>query len=253
MLILSTDSLRGYDLNRIFEITKKAGYQGIDLAIDNSRFDTYDTQYIKKLIEEFDLPVHSVCTPKQISVKKLTEIVELTKDINAKVLVLQPPKRFGSSKLTKWMKKEVPKLREKNSISIAIENAPAGMFLGFIPEYSLSNTAELKGFKHVSLDTARIGENKKDLMRAYNSLKKYIVQVHFSNLYHNKKYAPPQEGIMPLESFLTKLKQDKYPGAISLKVLPKFLKAGKEDKVISNLKEIKKYYDKYYTEVTVPE
>ena len=57
------------------------------------------------------------------------------------------------------------------------------------------------------------------------------------------------EGIMPLESFLTKLKQEKYPGAVSIKVLPKYLHAGEDEKVVKDLKEIKDFYDKYYTKV----
>ncbi|MEK7085803.1 MAG: hypothetical protein AAB953_02205, partial [Patescibacteria group bacterium] len=62
---------------------------------------------------------------------------------------------------------------------------------------------------------------------------------------------PPQEGIMPLESFLTKLKQDRYPGAVAIKILPKFLHAGDDERVIDELKKAKKYYDKYYTNVEV--
>jgi len=252
MLLLSTDSLRGYGLNRIFELAKAAGYDGIDLAVDFGQFDTLNADYVNKLIKEYGLPVHSISAPKDIAVKRIKEIVELGKAVEAKVVIFQPPK-IHEFKLSSWMKSEIPKLREKYFLSIALENAPAGTYLGFIPEHALSNTADLKNFKHVSLDTARVGERKQDLIRAYNSFKKYLVHVHFSNLYRGKKYAPPQEGIMPLESFLTKLKQDKYPGAISMKILPKHLGVGQDDNVIDELQKAKKYYDKYYTNVEVLE
>ena len=248
MIILSTDSLKGYGLNRIFELAKKAGYEGIDISVDFNQFDTFNTEYIKKLIKEYDMPVHAVSAPKNIAEKKIKQISKMAKRINAKVLVLQPPKILNF-KLAAWLKKEVPKLREKEFLSIAMENAPAGTFLGFIPEHAMSNTLELKKFKHISLDTARIGEKRKDLMRAYNSFKKFLVHIHLSNLYRGKKYAPPQEGIMPLESFLTKLKQDGYPGALSIKVLPKHLHAGEDERVIEELKRAKKYYEKYYANV----
>ena len=56
-----------------------------------------------------------------------------------------------------------------------------------------------------------------------------------------------------MESFLTKLKQDKYPGAISIKILPKHVHAGDDDEVIESLEKAKKYYDKYYTNVIIEE
>ena len=250
MLVLCTDSLRGYGLNRVFKFAKEAGYDGIDLSINYGQFDTFNADYVKALSEEYELPVHAVSAPEQISAKHIKELVTLTKKVGAKVLVLQPPK-FLDFKLASWLKKEIPKLREKEFISIALENAPAGTFLGFIPEHAMSNTLELKKFKHVSLDAARIGEQKKDLLRAYKAFKQYLVHVHLSNVYKGKKYAPLKEGIMPLESFLTRLKQDKYPGAISIKILPKYLHAGDDEQLMDELDKAKKYYEKYYANVQV--
>lgn len=248
MLILCTDSLKGYGLNRIFELAKKSGYEGIDLAIHYDQYDTLNAEYLKSLIKEYDLPVHSIAAPDNVTAEQIKEIVKLAKELDSKVIVLQPPKILNL-KMASWLRKEVPKLREKEFISIALENAPAGTFLGFIPEHAMSNSAELKKFKHISLDTARIGDRKKDLMRSYGAFKKYLVHVHLSNVHNGKPYALPDEGIMPLESFLTKLKQENYPGAISVKIRPKHLKAGNDDKLIASLEKVKKFYDKYYTKV----
>ncbi len=250
MLLLCTDTLRGYGLNRIFKLAKEAGYEGIDLSVDFGLFDTYNKEYIKELVDEYQLPVHAISAPRQVSSKKIKEIVEVAKHIGAKVIILQPPKIHEFKTIT-WLKKEIPKLREKEFISIALENAPSGTFLGIFPEHALSNTQDLKKFKHVCLDTARIGENKKDLIRAYGVFRKFLVHIHLSNLHHGKKYAPLNNGILPLESFLTKLKQDKYPGAISVKILPKHLHAGDDEEVVDNLQKAKKYYDKYYTNVVI--
>ncbi len=245
MLILCTDTLKGYGLNRIFEFAKKAGYDGVDIAVDFKQYDTVNSEYLQKLQKDSGIKIHAISAPPRTSAKRIKELVKVAKDVNAKVLVLQAPKILDF-KLAAWLKSEVPKLREKEYLSIALENAPAGTFLGFIPQHAMANTEELKKFKHISLDTARIGEQKKDLMRAYASFKKFLVHIHFSNVLRGKKYNPPQEGIMPLESFLTKLKEDKYPGAISIKVLPKHVKAGDDDKVLDELARIKKYFEKYY-------
>lgn len=248
MIVLCTDSLRGYGLNRIFELAKKAEYDGIDLSIDFGQFDTTNLEYLQSLVKDYALPIHAISAPQQVAENRIKEIVELAKKLETKVVILQPPKILNF-KLSGWLKKEIPKLREKNELSISLENAPAGTFLGFIPEHAMSNTQDLKKFKHVTLDTARIGEKRQDLMRAYNALKKFLVHVHLSNVFHGKKYSPPKEGILPLESFLTKLKQDKFPGAIAIKILPKHLHAGEDEKVIEELKDVKKYYEKYYDRV----
>jgi len=250
MITLTTDSLKGYGLNRIFELAASAGYDGIDLSVDFKQFDTYNADYLKKLSAEYKIPIHSISAPDKVTEAKIKKIIEVAKKVDAKVIILQAPELLNF-KLASWMKKEIPKLREKEFISIALENASSETFLGFIPKKAISNSSELKKFKHISLDTARIGEDKKDLMRAYGVFKKYLVNIHFSNVYRGKKYYPPKQGIMPLESFLTKLKEDKYPGAISIKILPKNLHAGEDDKVVDDLKDVKKYYDKYYENVEI--
>lgn len=248
MIVISTDSLRGYGLNRVFDLAKQAGYDGIDLVVDYGQFDTFNTDYVKKLVLDNKLPVHAVTAPNEIAPKRIEEIVSLAKEIGAKVVVLQPPKILDF-KMTSWMKSEIPKLREKEGISIALENAPSGTFLGIIPEHAMGSAADLKDFKHVCLDVARLGEQKKDLMRAYTALKKFLVHIHLSNFYQGKKYAPPQEGIMPLESFMTKLKEDGYPGAISMKILPKYLHCGDDARVVKELVKARKYYEKFYGKV----
>ncbi len=252
MLLLCTDSLKGYGLNRIFDLTKKAGYDGIDLSIDLKQYDTFNAEYVKSLVDQYQLPVHAISAPKDIKPKKFKEIVALCKEVGAKVIVLQPPK-ITEFKLQTYLKKEIPKIREKEFISIALENAPKGTFLGILKEHAMSNTQDLKKFKHISLDTARIGEMQKDLIRAYTSFKKFLVHIHLSNVYHGKKYSPPTEGVLPLESLLTKLRQDKYPGAIALKILPKHLKVGKDETVLEELERAKKFFDKYYTNVQITE
>lgn len=248
MIVLSTDSLRGYGLNRIFELAKKAGYEGIDLSVNYGQFDTYNEEYLKQLIQEYNIPIQSISAPNQMASKNIKQLINMAKELNVKVVILQPPK-FLDFKLSSWLKKEIPKLRETNKMSIALENAPAGTLLGILPGHALSNTQDMKKFKHIALDTARIGEKREDLIRTYSSFKKYLVHIHLSDLHLGKKYGIPGEGILPLESLLTKLKQDSYPGAISIKILPKHLHAGNDEKVVEELVKIKKYYDKYYTNV----
>lgn len=252
MITLSTDSLKGYGLNRIFKFIKDAGYDGVDLFIDPKDYDTHDTAYVKSLAEEYSLPVVSLQTPPNATAKSIVEAVEMAKELGAKIIIVQPPKLFNF-KYIKWLTDEVPKIRQRESISIALENAPSKTFLGIIPENAMNNLNELRKFKHAALDTTRVAQKKDDLIRVFGVLKKFLVHVHLSNVKKGKGYCLPDEGILPLESFLTKLKQEGYRGAVSFKIAPKFLQAGDDKKVLKHLAECKKFYEEYYVKIeTLP-
>ena len=101
-------------------------------------------------------------------------------------------------------------------------------------------------FKHAALDTTRVAYKNDDLIRVYNVLKKYLVHVHISNVRRGHGYQMPEEGVLPLESFLTKLKQDGFKGAISFKIHPKYIKVGSDDKVMKQLSSCKKFYENFF-------
>jgi sugar phosphate isomerase/epimerase len=250
MLALSTESLKGYGLNRIFNMVKAAGYEGIDLAIDPKNFDTQNAPYIKSLIDQTGVPVLAIQTPPICGPKKILETVNMAKLLGTRILVIQPPKIFDF-KYVQWLKNEIPKIRQQENISIALENAPSQTFLGIIPEHAMGNILDLKKFKHACIDTTRVAMKHDDLIRIYKSLKKYLVHIHLSNVKAGKQYFLPDKGILPIESFLTKLKQDGFPGTIAIKVNSKFLDAGDDDKVMKHLAEQKLFYDTYFTNVKV--
>ncbi len=250
MLALSTDSLKGYGLNRIFKFVKDAKYDGIDLSMDPKNFDTQNTDYIKQLSDEYGLPVLSIQTPPNANAHKIQEAVKMAKVLGTRVIVIQPPHLFDFKQI-QWLKNEIPKIRQKENISIALENAPSQTFLGIIPEHAMGNVNEMKKFKHACIDTTRVAQKHDDLIRVYKALKKFLVHVHLSNLKTGKQYYLPNEGILPIESFLTKLKQDNFAGNIAYKINPKFLSAGDDEKVIKTLADMKNFYDTYYTNVKV--
>lgn len=248
MITLSTDSLKGYGLNRIFKLVKDAGFDGVDLVVDPKDYDTQNADYIKELINEYGMPVTALQTPMTANAKAVLNTVSMAKKLGTKVVIIQPPKLLNF-KYIKWLTTEVPKIRQREELSIALENAPSGTFLGFIPEHAMNNLNELKKFKHAALDTTRVAQKKEDLIRVYHILRKYLVHVHVSNVKKGKGYAMPDDGILPLESFLTKLKQEGYRGAVSFKVHPKFLHAGDDAKVLKHLAECKKFYEDYYVKI----
>lgn len=243
-ITLSTETLKGYGLHRIFKFAKEIGFDGISLAMENGEFDTLDNDYIKAVSDEIGLPVLSIQTPAKTSKTKIQDAVEMAKKLGTRIIVIQPPKIFDRS-IVKWLKTEIPKIRQKENISIALENAAGKTMLGFIPEHSMASISDLKKFKHVSLDTSRAGDKKPSLLDLYETLQPYMVHIHLSNIYHDKGYAPPETGTLPLESLFERLKKNEYKGVITLKVKPKNYHVGNTEKMKHSLKESLDYCRKY--------
>ncbi len=243
-IAISTDSLKGYGLARIFEFAKELGFDGIDLTMDKKNLDTLDPDYVAKLAKETGVPVVAIQALDNSKQKDLEDAIAMAKKVNARVIVVQAPKILDR-KYADWLKKEVPNIRKKENISIALENAANKTWLGFIPERTMNNMRELKKFKHACLDTSRVAEKKEDLMYAYGSLQKFLVHVHISNFYRTKGYQMLTKGTVPLESFLSKLATDDFKGAISLKIAPRYLQVKDLDKMKKNLEENIEFIKKY--------
>src|SRR5580765_6455802 len=102
MLVLTTDSLRGYGLNRIFNFVKQAGYGGVDLAIDFKNYDSQNTEYVKLLSDQYQIPVVAIQVPQISSPKKIQEVVKMAKTLGTRIIVIQPPKIFDF-KYIQWL------------------------------------------------------------------------------------------------------------------------------------------------------
>jgi len=115
-----------------------------------------------------------------------------------------------------------------------------------LPERALNNVSDIKEFGMAALDCSMVSSKKEDLIRFYGHVRKVLAHVHLSNVHKHKEYSLPNEGILPLESFLKKLKDNNYKGAISVRVRPVALSVGDDDKVLKKLKSVKKFIEEYY-------
>lgn len=246
MIALHTNSLSKYGLNRIFEFAKAAGYDGIEIGVDKSNYDTQNAVYIKKLSEQYGLPILALHSPANGTAQSVEHVVEMAVYLNCSVVIITPPKLLDF-KFISWLKKQTPILRKKKHVQIALVNAPGKTLLGFLPDRAMNNLSDMKSFGMAALDCSSAASKKwGNLMSVYEHLKKMVIHVHLSNVNKHKEYASPTEGILPLESFLRKLKANDYKGTLSVRVRPTELSAGDDDKVIAKLKKIKEFVDEYY-------
>lgn len=245
MLTLSSDSLEHYGLNRIFSITKDAGYEGVDLVL-NKNMDTKDPEYLMELSAKYQLPITSISTGTNATKKEAIELLKVAKDANIRVVIIYPPSLMDFS-YVQWIKNDLPILMKRNELMVAMVNAPANTIFGVFPERAMNNFQDLSRFGALALDISNLETQRMNPLKVYTHFQKDIIQVYFSNYHKGLTHMLPENGILPLESFLAKLHKTQYRGNISVRLRPSELTAASVAEVVEKLQNTKAFIEKYYT------
>ena len=169
MLLLSTSSLSGYGLHKIFLVAKWAGYDGIDLSVDFDMYDTCDARYIDSLITLVDIPVVSISAPeRRLSKKQFDQILVLANDLGISVVNIHPPHRLDREKDWFWDYLKVV-AQKYPSITINIINAPPKTWLFVISEYGDARPETIKKItEHTALSIENVDPaSGVDLMKTF--------------------------------------------------------------------------------------
>ncbi len=249
MLLLSTSSLSGYWLHRIFSFAKKAKYDGIDLSVDFENFDTFESAYIQSLSEESWVAIVSLTAPeKKLSKKQFDQILVLARDLDIKTVNVHPPHRLEKEKDWFWEYLSVVSQKYPN-ITINIINAPPKTWLFIISEYGDARPETIKKItEHTALSITNVEPSSGvDLMKTFILLGSTMGFVYLSDKTEETGGLLPGDGNMPIESLLIKLKDIEYSGYFSLSVSPEALGAwSEEEAVLEKLASCKKFLAKYF-------
>lgn len=227
MFVLSTSSLKGYGLHKIFQIAKQGGFDGICLDLDHGNFDTENAEYVKGLIDSVGIPVVSVTAyERKMDTNTVGAIADLAEKIGARTVNFFPPHRLD--KEGSWFNLDLPKIAaSRKDLVFSIINVEPKTILFFIPEYkdaTLSSVKKLTG--KTTLHVSNVDpESGVDLMKTFTNLGNTIVNVLLSDRSGSKIDLLPGRGDAPLESLLIKLREAGYKGDFTLKVAPKELAA----------------------------
>ncbi len=257
MFLLSTTCLRGYWMHKIFILAKKANYDWLDLVVERNNFDTLNAEYLKTLVDVFELPIISITAPtKWMDKKKVDHIVGIAKKIWAQTVTFSPP--HITDKNTIWFSSYLMKVKRDTWLSVLVQNVEPKMLLFVIPEYRNNTFTEIKrvtgdtGLNIWSLDKS----SWVDPLKAQRILWATLKNVYFCDKSGSKTGLLPGwagwwVSYLPLESFLMKLKTVWYKWNITLKVKPTELGAGNDERVLQNLEYAKNYYRKHYLEFKI--
>lgn len=252
MLLLSTSSLKGYWIHRIFSIAKKAWFDWIDLYLSKENYDLWDVDYIDNLSKEFWVKVVSITAPsKWINEDNIEKIIKLTQKLDSQLVVFSPP--YFKDSNASWFESYLQKTKKTNSFSVAIKNIEPEFLLLVIPKYKKASLADIKKITwDTALDIWSIDNSSWiDIDKAYRILWNSIKNIYLSDKTKDKIWLLPWNwwgGIsnLPLESFLMKLKTNWYSWLITIKVAPNELGIWSESFVLENLNNIISYYKKHF-------
>lgn len=265
IIALSAGSLHTYGLDRVFGLAVEAGFQGLEIIIDN-RWDTHQPAYLRALQRRHGIPVVSLHAPffhvegwPSDMIQSLQHTVALAEELGVRTVVVHLPRRFrmgsfflphlmsrparfpvpwrSEGSFARWLKEDLPAFQSSTPVTIAVENLPARRFLDVsIAAWQFNTWDELAQFAYLTLDTTHVGTWGHDLLAVYERIKDRIAHVHLSN-YNGQEHRQPTDGHLPLGEFLRRLARDAYAGVVCMETGPKALEAGDETAVRRHLRE----------------
>lgn len=251
LISLSTGTLFVLPLHRIFELSVEAGFDGIELIINQ------DFQKVNpvKLISSLQriTTIHSIHAPFMPlqgwggPVKSLRRSVEIALECGIPLVNFHPPSWLGLEVgFWQWLysirdfQKEVGL---DGKVNIAMENMPWIGKMKVNPNI-LSNTQRFIDFikdhnLFMTFDCTHMGSGKanfiNDFYLCYEADR--IRNIHFSDYGYGREHLLPGKGILPLTRFLNHLRNTDYKDTVTLELDPCELPRG-EQIILESLREI---------------
>lgn len=243
-VIFSTGSLHPFGLDRIFAWAAEAGFDGIEVMMDE-RWDTHQQFYLEHLVQTHGIPVSAMHPPIGRGAwglepeQTLVRVAALAARVGAGVVVAHPP-RAGRS-LEKWSKGALAEARDQG-VAVAVENMPLEVnqgVLGLRAPRTCCHPEDLLGVGDVTLDTSHCGVSGVDVLRARHTLEDQLRHVHLSDsrLVGKDDHRPPGKGKLPLGELLAGLAGQGYTGAVSLELKPWPLGAPDPRKILERMSQ----------------
>lgn len=263
MIALSTGSLYTYGLNRVFGLAAEAGFDGLELMVDQ-RWDTRHVSYLRELMSRHGLPILAVHSPFTPSVPgwpddepgRIKQATQLAEGVRARVVVAHLPHRLGwyvlqsrssgrrlsipvpwlgQNGYRRWLVDGLDEFRASTEVTIAIENMPSKRFLGKrVNPWHWNDVESIGQFSQLTMDTTHLGTWGIDPVMAYEAWGDRVAHVHLSN-FNGWEHRLLEDGHLPLDRLLKRLASDEYDGVITLEFNPGSMRAESGRRVRENL------------------
>lgn len=246
MLLFHSDNLPHHGLERTFQLAKEAGFAGMEIGI-NQNVDTHNPDYLKILEKRFNLPIKAFSLNESKDETLIKVFQGTVREFSNCTLNLHTASPFAF-KYQRWLKEIAPKLAKKYQHRLCFRNLPQESIMGVIPKRRFNNLDSLKNQGLVCLDLTALALGNNDIMQAITILKGKMKHIYLSNVYRRTPYSLPDRGVLPVESFLTKLAKLGYSGDFTVKVSSKSLQEGDEASTLEKMQETVSFYKNYFNQ-----
>ena len=251
---LSTGSLFTLPLQQVFELAAQAGFDGVELII-NQDFQKVNPVRLITALQKHTV-IHSIHAPFMPldgwggPADALKRCVALAAECGIPLVNFHPPSWMGFEiGYWRWLYSIHDFQREvglEGQVIVTIENMPwVGRFK--INPNILSGTRQMIEFLHehnlfMTFDCTHMGSGKanfiNDFYLFYDSGR--IRNIHFSDYGHGREHLLPGHGILPLTRFLNHLRNTDYQSTVTIELDPhEFPKS--ESIILEGLKELLHY------------
>jgi sugar phosphate isomerase/epimerase len=167
-VIFSTGSLYPFGLDRSYTWAAEAGYDGVEIMMDE-RWDAHQDTYLVHLAEKHAIPILALHTPLYRGAwglepgETLVRSAKLAGRSGASVVVVHPPP--PGRPLARWAAGPLERAR-RESVRVAVENMPRGRAkrpFGIRRNRSCHRPEHLFGLGDVTLDTSHVAVSRLDL------------------------------------------------------------------------------------------
>jgi len=230
---ISSGTLFVFPLRKNFEIAREAGFDGLELIINQD----FERVNVRDLLEELSgiMPILSIHAPFMPlfgwgdQIDSLKRAVEIAAEAGVPLVNFHPPSWLGLElRFWRWLYR-INDFQEEigqGAVTITLENMPwTGKYK--INPNILADTHKMLEFiternLYMTFDTTHMGSGKanfiNDFYLCYNSGR--IRNIHFSDYGHGKEHLIPGHGMLPLTRFLNHLRNTDYNDTLTLELSP---------------------------------
>jgi hypothetical protein len=249
-------SYRGRKLLRALDIYEKSGFDGVELDctgfnFSSNKFYTMCTEYnayIKSLIA----PCLTLKNPLYCALYGDVTLRSLYETLKPNNIIFRVPGSPGLKKIFNYIFKDrIAYFKNKyGNAPILIENMPPSILSYMTPIMGIKTIRDF-AYQHdiyINFDISNCAESGKDILLSYDMLAPRVKSVHLGDYGGIKGYSHliPGSGLLPIGMLLSKMKNNKFNGNISIEISPKVTDKLDEDEMIRLYKELIGFVKSYF-------
>jgi len=225
----STGPFWTFELEDAFDTLAEAGFKEIELMVTRDP-STQDPDMPLRLANERGLKIVSLHAPFLVITKtvwgldplqKIRRGAEMCRELGCGSMIVHPPYLWERD-YARWLDRECTDFCSESGVTVAVETMYPRWVAGRqLRAYRwLDPQALYDACTIVALDTSHVTVARKDILDCYNLMKDKLVHIHLSDNAGDGRdgHLELEQGILPIDRFLSELRRTGYLGAISLEL-----------------------------------